>query len=201
MRILLSHPTGTADGDALDALPLGDLGAALVRRGHEVTLLVTDRQPRSVSDRDGVRVVRRWRPPAFHIARRYEEMIECAPGLAWELRRTDADIVHAFHVVDAWTAVAARRLTRQLPLVFSLGHAPERKHLVSRRYRLEMNSRAARGAASVTVPSEAAATAVRRYLLREPVVVPLPSDRDWDEAAGRYEGIYESILVGPEPAP
>jgi hypothetical protein len=88
-----------------------------------------------------------------------------------ELLRGGFDVAHAFSGVDAWAAVRARALGGP-PVVFTMERAPLRRDLVARRYRLAMTVGAATGAERCSVLSARAAVAFRRYLLRDPEVVP-----------------------------
>jgi glycosyltransferase involved in cell wall biosynthesis len=192
IKVALCHSGGDRESAPQAVV---ELARALAGRGHEVTVLTSVVGARSVSSGDGVRVIRRRRPRSLHVLRNYENLIEAAPGFAYELARERFDILHTFHPIDAWTAVVAERLTGHAPVVVSLERSPERRHLVSRRYRLEMLSRSAREASAVTVTSEAAAVAVRRYLLRDPIVVPSPPQVTCEAAAERYEDVYSRSLA------
>ena len=131
-----------------------DLAASLADTGDDVTL------------------VRARRPPRFLTARRgYDEDLGLVPATMAELLRGGFDVAHAFSGVDAWAAVRARALGGP-PVVFTLARAPLRQDLVARRYRLAMTVAAATGAERCSVLSARAAAAFRRYLLRDPDVVP-----------------------------
>jgi phosphatidylinositol alpha-mannosyltransferase len=148
-----------------------DLGALLAERGHEVTLITSHRGPADVTVEDGVRVDRVSRPRTLPPLRWYEPHLETLPAVIRRLLRDDYDVCHAFFPSYAWGAVRARALGGP-PVVFSFHGIPVREYLVERRYRLEMLRTAVDGAAVTTVLSEAAADPFRRYLLRDPAVLP-----------------------------
>ena len=109
MRIALTHPTCWPEVRRGSERVVHDLGVSLASRGHDVTLLTSHRGTRSITVEDGVTVVRRRRPARPRAARRYEDLIESAPGLAWELQGDRFDVVHAFFPVDGWVASLMRR--------------------------------------------------------------------------------------------
>ena len=171
MRIALLHPTYWPEVRRGSERLVHDLGTELAARGHEVTVLTTHEARPETASEDGMRVVRRWRPPFLRPLRWYEDHIANAPTTIWSLRRGGYDLAHAFHPADAWAAVQARRFGGP-PVIFSFHGIPVRQYLVERRYRLEMLQATISGAAATTVLSEAAAETFSRYLLHEPSVLP-----------------------------
>jgi phosphatidylinositol alpha-mannosyltransferase len=144
----------------------------LAAAGHEVTVLTTHRAATSSADEDGFRVVRAWRPPDELFQRRaYEDYLGSAASQTYALLREEFDVAHAFFPVSGWAALKGRQLGGP-PVVYSNMGIPTRRYLVRARYRLAMHVELAREAAACTVLSDAAAEAFRRYLLREPEVVP-----------------------------
>jgi glycosyltransferase involved in cell wall biosynthesis len=115
-----------------------------------------------------VRSRRLPQPPTFGL---HEDFLGNVHNVVGRLARGGYDVAHAFHLADAWAARWARRLGAP-PFVFSFHGMPTREHLVARRYRLEMIQAVASSAAVTAVLSEAAATPFRRYLLREPRILP-----------------------------
>ncbi len=79
--------------------------------------------------------------------------------------------MHSFFPSESWAAVKARGAGGP-PVVASTHGIPTREYLVARRYRLDMHLTIAREADEVSVLSEAAARPYRRYLLRDPVILP-----------------------------
>ena len=67
---------------------------------------------------------------------------------------------------------ALRARQEAAPVVFSHMGIPTRRYLVRSRYRLPMHVELAREATACTVLSQAAAERFRRYLLRDPEVIP-----------------------------
>jgi phosphatidylinositol alpha-mannosyltransferase len=171
MRIALMHPTFWPEVRRGSERVVAELGAALAERGHDVTVLTSHRHPGSVSREGELAVDRAWRPPSVRPLRFYEHYVETIPAAIRRLSTGGFDIAHAFFPTDAY---AAARCTARggPPFVFSIHGIPTREYLVARRYRLEMLTRAIGAAGELTALSEAAAEPVRRYLLREPVVVP-----------------------------
>lgn len=171
MRIALLHPTYAPEVRRGSERLVSDLAAALAGIGHEVTV-ITGHPGRTVSRlEDGVRVVRGRRfsqPPTFGL---HEEFLGNAPNVLRRLGRGGYDVAQAFYLTDAWAALRARRLEGP-PVVFSFHGIPDRPYLVARRRRLEMFQRVVGEAAECSVLSEAAAAPFRRYLLREPRILP-----------------------------
>ncbi|HEY8467030.1 MAG TPA: glycosyltransferase family 4 protein [Solirubrobacterales bacterium] len=171
MRIALVHPTYWPEVRRGSERVIHDLGVALAERGHDVTVLTTHDGPSSLAIEDGMRVLRARRPPQPPGLAAYEYHLTSAPAAYWRLRRGAFDVAHCFFPTDAWAALRARE--RGGPPVVATNHGvPTREYLVARRYRLDMQLRIAREADECTVLSEAAARPYRRYLLRDPVILP-----------------------------
>jgi glycosyltransferase involved in cell wall biosynthesis len=171
VRIALSHPTYWPEVRRGSERLIHDLASELAARGHEVTLLTSHRGPSTSGAEDGFRVLRSRRlpqPPTFGL---HEDFLGNVHNVASRLIRGSYDLVHAFHLTDAWTGIQAQRLGGP-PVVFSFHGMPTRHHLVARRYRLEMLQAVTARAAACCVLSEAAAELFRRYLLRDPRVLP-----------------------------
>jgi glycosyltransferase involved in cell wall biosynthesis len=171
MRIALLHPTYWPEVRRGSERLVHDVGLALARRGHEVSILTT--HPGRTDERveDGVRVLRSRRPPPLPRTKDLEYFALNAPVTALRLLQGEYDLAHAFFSVDAWAATKVRRLGGP-PVVFSFHGIPDRRFLVARRRRLELILAAAREARAVSVLSEAAAGPFRRYLQREPQILP-----------------------------
>lgn len=171
MRIALLHPTYWPEVRRGSERLIHDLAATLARRGHEVTLLTTHPGPSSTIAEDGFTVVRSRRVPQPPTLGLHEDYLGNVPEVGWRLARGRFDLAHAFHLAPGWAAVKARRFGGP-PVVLSFHGTPFRSHLVARRYRLEMMQTVVAGASAVSVLSEAAAEPFRRYLLREPKILP-----------------------------
>jgi glycosyltransferase involved in cell wall biosynthesis len=171
VRIALLHPTYWPEVQRGSERLIHDLGSTLAARGHDVTLLTTQPGPTRRSSEDGMRVIRGRRLPQPPTLGLHEDYLGTVPWFGWRLATGSFDLAHAFHLSSAWAALRARRLGGP-PVVFSFHGMPSREHLVARRYRLEMMQEVVAGAAATCVLSEAAANPFRRYLLREPRVVP-----------------------------
>jgi phosphatidylinositol alpha-mannosyltransferase len=171
VRIALAHPTYWPEVRRGSERLVHDLGVALAGRGHEVTVLTSHPARTSVTEEDGVRVVRSRRLPQPPTLGLHERFLGNAHNLVRRLSRGRFDVVHAFYPSDAWAALAARRFGGP-PLVFSFNGIPMREFLVARRYRLEMLTRVAERAEECLVLSDAAAEVFERFLLRRPRVVP-----------------------------
>jgi phosphatidyl-myo-inositol alpha-mannosyltransferase len=171
-----------------------DLGCESTARGHEVTVLTSHRSRPRTTIEDGMRVVRRWRPPELATLRSYEYHLPNMANVFAGLRSSDFDLAHVHFPSDAWAAAFARRRGGP-PFVFTLHGLPTREYLVARRYRLEMLRAVVARAHVCTVGSEAAARPFRRYLFRDPEVVhPGIRAADFDVAAERAP---EPTLVCP----
>jgi phosphatidylinositol alpha-mannosyltransferase len=172
MRIALLHPTYWPEVRRGAERLVHDLAGWLAGAGHDVTILTTHRGRTSTTEDGGVRVVRMWRAPdALFDRRAYEHYLGTAPAQTWGLVRERFDVAQAFFPVSGWAALRARELGGP-PVVYSNMGIPTRKYLVSRRYRLPIHAELARAATTCTVLSEAAAEPFRRYLQRNPEVVP-----------------------------
>jgi len=171
MRIALLQPCYWPEVRRGTERVVHDLGAALARKGHEVTLITSHPHRRESRPEDGMRVIRTRRPPRFPPLRWYEDHLDSLPAAMLYLLRGRFDVAHAFHPAYAWGAAQAQPLGAP-PFVFTFHGIPERRYLVQRRYRLEMMKTAISRASRVTVLSNAAAVPFRRYLLVEPEVVP-----------------------------
>jgi len=172
MRIALLHPTYWPEVRRGAERLAHDLASWLAGAGHDVTILTTHRAPTSTADEEAFRVVRAWRPPdALFERRAYEHYLGTAPMQMMGLLGDRFDVAQAFFPVSGWAALRARARGGP-PVVYSNMGIPTRRYLVQRRYRLPMHAELAREAAVCTVLSEAAAEPFRRYLLRDPEVVP-----------------------------
>ena len=171
LRIALVHPTYWPEVRRGSERLINGAATSLARRGHEVTILTTHPGPTSDSVEDGVRVLRSRRPPKLPRSRDQEYFVETAPIAALRLLQGDYDLAHAFFPVDAWAGVKARSAGGP-PVAFSFHGVPVRQYLVAKRRRLGLLSSAVREAGAVSVLSEAAAEPYRRYLLRDPRVLP-----------------------------
>ena len=172
MRVAILHPVWWPEVRRGGERLTHELASWLTAAGHDVTLLTTHRGAGRDTVEDGFRVVRSWRPPDRLLQRRaYEDFLATVPVQARALLQGEYDVAHAFHPVSAWAAVQARRRGGP-PFAFSPTGIPTRSYLVARRYRMQMNLEAAREAGACSVLSEAAAEPFRRYLLRDPEVIP-----------------------------
>jgi len=172
MRVALLHPSYWPEVRRGGERLVHDAARGLARRGHDVTILTSHRARTTVEWEEGVRVVRSYRPPTKLMHRRaYEYHLTNVPAALARTARGGYDVAHAFFVPDAWAAVRARALGGP-PVVYSFLGIPTREWIVAHRYRMPMVTTAVERAAAVTVLSEAAAVPFRRFLLRDPVVVP-----------------------------
>jgi phosphatidylinositol alpha-mannosyltransferase len=171
MRIALLHPTYWPEVRRGSERLAHDLGAALVRRGHEVTLLTSHDGATATSVEDGIRVIRERRPPRLPGAKFYEDHLASVPQRIRRLARGRFELAHALLPVEGWAALQAQKVGGP-PYVFSIHGILNREYLVNRRYRLEMLRTAVAGAAATSVLSEAAAEPFRRYALGDPVILP-----------------------------
>jgi glycosyltransferase involved in cell wall biosynthesis len=170
-RVALIHPTYWPEVRRGSERLIHGLATSLARRQHEVTILTTHPGPSEEANEDGVRVIRTRRPPKLPRTADQEYFVETAPAVGMRLLGGGYDLAHAFFPVDAWAAVKARRAGGP-PVAFSFHGVPVRQYLVARRRRLELVTTAAREADAVSVLSEAAARPYRRYLLRDPAILP-----------------------------
>ena len=172
MRVALLHPSYWPEVRRGGERLVHDVARGMARRGHDVTVLTSHRARPTVEMEEGVRVVRSYRPPTKLMHRRsYEYHLTNVPTAFARTLAGGYDVAHAFFLPDAWAAVRARALGGP-PVVYSFIGIPTREWAVAHRYRLPMATKAVDEAAAVTVLSEAAAQPFRRYLLREPEVLP-----------------------------
>jgi hypothetical protein len=166
MRIALLHPAYRPRGGDESARLVRDLGVELARRGHDVSVLTSDRSARGAAIEDGVRVVGSRRLPQPPPLRLHEDYITNAPNVVHRLARERFDLAHAFFHVDANAAQLARDYLGGPPVVFSVDRAPTRPYLVARRYRLELMDRAINRSDAASAVSVAVAEAVEWYFGR-----------------------------------
>ena len=122
-----------------------DLATAQAAAGDEVTILTGHLGPRRVDVEDGVEVIRRRRVGELAPLRHYELHVDRDPGACCASSRAARfDLVHAHFPADAARGVARAR-ARGAPYVFTVHGLPDRRYLVSRRYRLELFERAVAG--------------------------------------------------------
>lgn len=171
MRLALLHPTYWPEVRRGSERLAHDLGATLAARGHEVSLLTSHPAPGRVDVEDGVRVVRSRRPPAPPGAHLYEDHLETVPGLITQIARGRFDLAHALFPTDALAASIARGFGGP-PFVFSFHGIINRRHLVRRRHRIELLTRATSTAGATSVLSAAAAEPFRRLALGEVEILP-----------------------------
>lgn len=199
MRIALLHPTYWPEVRRGAERLVHDLAGWLASAGHDVTILTTHRAPGTEDVEDGFRVRRSWRPPDRLMRRRaYEDYLGTVPVQIRDLLNGEFDVAHAFFPVSAWAALKAHALGGP-PVASTLTGIPTRSYLVARRYRLSMNLEIARSAAACSVLSDAAAQAFRRYLLREPDVIP-PGVRCADFASDAERSAQPTIVYAGSPS-
>jgi glycosyltransferase involved in cell wall biosynthesis len=171
MRVALLTPTYWPEVRRGSERVVHDLGVTLAARGHEVTVVTTHPGATVETEEEGMQVLRARRPPQPPGLRTHEYHLTGIPNAYLTLTRRTFDVAHCFFPSDAWAGVRAH--TRGGPPVVASTHGiPTREYLVARRYRIEMQLEIARRAAAVSVLSEAAAVPYRRYLLRDPVILP-----------------------------
>jgi len=171
MRVALLHPTYWPEVRRGSERLVHDLGVSLAERGHEVTIHTSHRSRGTEAVEEGVRVVRKRRPPRIRQLQPYEYFLENVPNAARAVLGGEFDVAHALFPSDAWAAAQAHRVGGP-PVIFSFHGIATREYLVARRYRLEMLRSAVERSAATTVLSEAAAEPFRRYLLRSPSILP-----------------------------
>jgi len=198
MHIALMSPTYWPEVRRGTERLIHGLATTLYARGHRVSILTTHAGTSEESVEEGVRVVRSRRPPSMPRSADQEYFLETAPVAALALLRGEYDVAHAFFPVDAWAAVQVNRRGGP-PVAVSVHGIPTRQYLVARRRRLGLVLTAAREAQAVSVLSEAAAHPYRRYLLREPRVLPggvFCSDFEVDVARADYPCLICTASLG-----
>lgn len=141
-----------------------DLAAGLAARGHEPRVITSHRARPDQADVDGIPVTRVWRPPRGSIERRhYERYLTHLPASLFALRRGDDELAHATFQTDALVAARWAEATQRRS-VFTLRLLPDHANLSARRRRLRSIADAARRCDVTCVPSEAAATALGRWV-------------------------------------
>jgi glycosyltransferase involved in cell wall biosynthesis len=186
MRVALLSPTYWPEVRRGSERVVHDLGVTLAARGHDVTVVTTHPGASAATEEEGMRVLRARRPRQPPGLRTHEYHLTGIPNAYLTLTSRPFDVAHCFFPSDAWAAVRARARGGP-PVVASTHGVPTREYLVARRYRIEMQLEIARRAHEVSVLSEAAAIPYRRYLLREPVILP----------GGVLAGAFESAAEAP----
>lgn len=148
-----------------------DLADGLIERGHSPTLITSHPGLPGRAVEEGLPVVRNWRPPEGRLRRRrYEDYLTHVPFSYLSLRRGGYDLAHALYPTDA---LAAARWAQESgrPSILSYMGIPSHFGLLSRRLRVDITLRAARGCDAVVALSDAAAAAFRRWLGVEAQVI------------------------------
>src|SRR3954471_12439899 len=100
MRLALVHPVYWPEVHRGSERIVHDLGTALARRGHEVTLLTSHPGPTTESIEAGMLVVRARRPPRLPGMGLYELFLETLPDVVRRLSIGRFDLAHAFHLAS-----------------------------------------------------------------------------------------------------
>jgi len=143
---------------------VNELARSLVGNGHAVRVITSHSGPTSTCVEDGIGVMRIRRPPDRWLrSRQFEDHLTHVPASYLALRRWDADLAHSFFATDA---LAAGLWARQkgCPSIFTFTGIPDRQGLLDRRGRLALTVAAAHRADVMTVVSQAAAAAGKRWL-------------------------------------
>jgi glycosyltransferase involved in cell wall biosynthesis len=141
-----------------------ELADGLIERGHRPRLITSHPGPPSVTDEDGLRVVRFWRPPDGRLDRRMmDQYMTHVPFSYLALRAGSDDVAHALYPTDALAAVRWSRRTGR-PSILSFMGVPDRRGLVMRRRRTRHTLDAARGVDAVVALSDTARDAFWRWL-------------------------------------
>jgi hypothetical protein len=181
----------------VDGSDVGRFACHLARELHACgvvpTLVTSHRGPPGRAMRDGVEVVRNWRPPDGRLRRRaFEEHLTQVPFSYLSLLRGDYDLAHALYPTDAVAAARWGARTGR-PAVLSYLADPHRRELASRRLRASIALRAFAECSAVVVPSEAAADACERWLgVARPLVI-APS-----VGGDRHIELYRELGAGRE---
>jgi glycosyltransferase involved in cell wall biosynthesis len=151
-----------------------DLADGLISKGHEPVLITSHNQRHTITDEDGLTVIRNRRPPDARLERRmFEQHLTHVPASYLSLRRIKPQITHAVYPTDALAAIAHGK-----PSVLSYMGLPHRRSLANRRKRLEITVKAMRDSSATVVLSEAAASACGRWLGVTPRVIAPGVDLD-----------------------
>ncbi|MBA2506793.1 MAG: glycosyltransferase family 4 protein [Thermoleophilaceae bacterium] len=167
MRASLLHPCYWPEVRRGSERFIHDLAIGLARRGHATRVITSHRERRTVSEEEGVTVIRGWRPPGrrLQLGMR-QDFLTHLPGSARELWRGDTDVAHALYMTDALVAHAWSARTGR-PSVYSLMGIPDRPPGV----RGTILSNAVRRADAVVALSAAAAAAAHEAFGADPTVI------------------------------
>lgn len=155
-----------------------ELGAGLLRRGHEPRLITAHHGLPQRLVEEGLPIMRHWRPPDGRLRRRrFEDYLTHVPFSYWSLRRGDDDVAVAFYGTDALAAVRWSEHTG-CPAVYCYLGIPHRAWLAKRRGRLAIVQRAIEGSAAVVALSETARAGFQRWLGVDARVIYPPVDVD-----------------------
>ena len=171
LRVALLNPTFWPEVQRGSERMIGELAGDLLQLGHAPRVITSHRGRRETTHEHGYPIVRNRRPPDALMQRRgFQEHLSHVPSSYLTLERGDDDLAHAFYPTDAAAALRwARRNGR--PALFSYMGVPQREVLAGRRLRLRLLLDAVTLSDAVLALSEAAATAMRRWLGVDPHVI------------------------------
>jgi glycosyltransferase involved in cell wall biosynthesis len=150
---------------------INELAGGLITRGHRPRLITSHRGRPSTTVKDGLPIVRNWRPPQGRLQRRnFEDYLTHMPFSYLSLARGDDQLAHAVYPTDALAAVRWAERTGR-PAILSYMGIPDRRGLAYRRLRIETTLRAVDGCDAVVALSRTAAESFRRWLGVDALVI------------------------------
>ena len=148
-----------------------DTATELARRGHEASIITSHPAASSETVEEGVRVIRRRRPPDLPLRlRRFQDHLTHVPGSFLALKRISPEVAHAFFPTDALAAIEWAERHAGVA-VHTLTGIPGRENVANLRMRRRILERTTRHASAVVVISRAARDETWRWLAIEPEII------------------------------
>ena len=170
VALLQHHATGPSSGEAQQ---VHELAQGLREQGHTAT--VTSASPQRIA-RLSEDVLRR---------RGFTGSLTQVPLALRALRRSDADVAHAFSVADAAAALRWKHATGR-PVVFTCLEPIARAGLADRRLRLRLFGAAIEQSDAVVVPDEPAREQLLKWMAAEAIVI---------DDVSHHQHLYERLMT------
>ncbi|MEB8387396.1 glycosyltransferase family 4 protein [Rhodobacteraceae bacterium KMM 6894] len=195
MRIAITHPTSWPWVRRGSERLLNDLSLFLARRGHDVTIVTTSPEGRSVEMRDGIR----WNfvPKRLSFLKQLRQ-INGFHAFAFDCARvvkdSDFDAVHCLGYHEAWGILGQRSGGRCPRVIYQMTGIPLARYFRSVPLDKMMFNQVARRADGVICLSKFARECMKRDFGRDSLLIPSPTETTPFLAAPRVKYDTDRIL-------